>query len=1088
MSQLGQLISVVTGVTSLTGDSGGALSGALKIKGGSNITTAAAGTDITVNVSGTTNHAIQLGNVGGSLSSLGVGATGTVLTGVTGADPAFSASPTVTTMYAGTFDTNVAAAAVTLSGTTLSADGTDVDININITAKGAGKVIIDDLQLTTDLAVTEGGTGVSTLLDHGLLVGSGAAAIDSVAVGATGTILQGVTANDPTWSTATYPSTVTKGDVLVASANNVVGVVNDVVNAGYLLTANVGAAPTFQAPPAGVTYASDAETIAGTVTNKAVAPSNLKAKLGTQTIHALPIGASDSAALGWLAVGTTGKYLRAATTADPGWSTLTLPDTVTKGDVLVASADNVVDIVAGATTAGWVLTANGALSAPTFQAPAADGITSVSGTANQITASTLAGAVTLSTPATFIAPGTIASTTTNTAGTNLISTAGDLLLPASNGATTQGSIRLNNICFLTSGWTTDNVLIGYEAGLPSNTTHSRGTFIGYRAGKFAAINSWPTNGGGTDNVGVGYNAMGLGGGGGGNANVSNNTAVGSYALAYSAWNSGNNTAVGYKAGYTGGKDVSGNTFVGYQAGMNFNYTFGGKCTAVGYRAGENWNNAGAGYNIALGESVLGVAGEANVMRLGCPFITSYGITTTYVAGIYNTAVGATAGVVLSDSSHQLGGLAGAANTILIGGTKPSFTGSPTVSGTITGNAISSTTTVTAGTDLISTAGNLKLPTSSSTVGQIQINSKRWLHAIGHEENVYVGNLAGNVAGGGKYNTIVGSQSGQALTNAGGGSEGNSNVILGHSSLNSATSGMLNCVTGTYGLRNVTSGNMNLALGCYTIGQALITGNYNVLIGHSDHSVGAVYYGAGYGYTGAESSNICIGASGTAGESNKIRIGTQGNGNCQQDALYIAGAYGVTPAGTLNIALVDSNGQFGSVVSLAVAQGGTGANSLTDHGILLGSGTGAITPLGVASDGQLAIGSTGADPVLATITAGANVTVTNGAGSITVASSINTVNDQTDSYQLVAGDAGKFITMTKGSANTLTVPKDATVNFAVGTYITVYQGGAGVTTIAPEDGTIVINSVAGNLDISAQYGVAKLHKIAANSWVAYGDLA
>ena len=47
-------------------------------------------------------------------------------------------------------------------------------------------------------------------------------------------------------------------------------------------------------------------------------------------------------------------------------------------------------------------------------------------------------------------------------------------------------------------------------------------------------------------------------------------------------------------------------------------------------------------------------------------------------------------------------------------------------------------------------------------------------------------------------------------------------------------------------------------------------------------------------------------------------------------------------------------------------------------------------------------------------------------------------------------------------------------------------GAGVTTIAPEDGTIVINSVAGNLDISAQYGVAKLQKIAANLWVAFGD--
>jgi hypothetical protein len=42
------------------------------------------------------------------------------------------------TVNATTFDTDVAAAGVTLSGTTLAADGTDAAININITPKGAG--------------------------------------------------------------------------------------------------------------------------------------------------------------------------------------------------------------------------------------------------------------------------------------------------------------------------------------------------------------------------------------------------------------------------------------------------------------------------------------------------------------------------------------------------------------------------------------------------------------------------------------------------------------------------------------------------------------------------------------------------------------------------------------------------------------------------------------------------------------------------------------------------------------------------------------------------------------------------------------
>lgn len=42
------------------------------------------------------------------------------------------------TVNGASFDTDVAAAGVTLSGTTLAADGTDTDININITPKGSG--------------------------------------------------------------------------------------------------------------------------------------------------------------------------------------------------------------------------------------------------------------------------------------------------------------------------------------------------------------------------------------------------------------------------------------------------------------------------------------------------------------------------------------------------------------------------------------------------------------------------------------------------------------------------------------------------------------------------------------------------------------------------------------------------------------------------------------------------------------------------------------------------------------------------------------------------------------------------------------
>jgi hypothetical protein len=82
---------------------------------------------------------------------------------------------------------------------------------------------------------------------------------------------------------------------------------------------------------------------------------------------------------------------------------------------------------------------------------------------------------------------------------------------------------------------------------------------------------------------------------------------------------------------------------------------------------------------------------------------------------------------------------------------------------------------------------------------------------------------------------------------------------------------------------------------------------------------------------------------------------------------------------------DSDKKLTSIaLPLIVSKGGTGATTLTDHSILLGSGTSAITALGAATNGQLPIGSTGADPVLAGITGTGNqITVTNGAGTITL---------------------------------------------------------------------------------------------------------
>ena len=55
-----------------------------------------------------------------------------------------NSDPTFNSVKALTFDTNVAAAGVTLVGTTLSADGTDTNIDINVTPKGTGAVVGSD--------------------------------------------------------------------------------------------------------------------------------------------------------------------------------------------------------------------------------------------------------------------------------------------------------------------------------------------------------------------------------------------------------------------------------------------------------------------------------------------------------------------------------------------------------------------------------------------------------------------------------------------------------------------------------------------------------------------------------------------------------------------------------------------------------------------------------------------------------------------------------------------------------------------------------------------------------------------------------
>ena len=100
-----------------------------------------------------------------------------------------------------------------------------------------------------------------------------------------------------------------------------------------------------------------------------------------------------------------------------------------------------------------------------------------------------------------------------------------------------------------------------------------------------------------------------------------------------------------------------------------------------------------------------------------------------------------------------------------------------------------------------------------------------------------------------------------------------------------------------------------------------------------------------------------------------------------------------------------------------------------------------------------------------------------------------LNAQTGtSYTLALTDRSKMVTLTNAAAITLNVNTDAAVNFAIGSQILLYQGGAGQVTIAATTpGTTSIRSQGSKLKIQGQYGVAGLVKVAANEWVAFGNL-
>jgi hypothetical protein len=174
----------------------------------------------------------------------------------------------------GTFGSTPNADGLTLSGSTLNMEPADATNpgGVSIAAQsfaGVKTFVSAPILPLTGVLQGNGASAVTnvTVTENGVVVGAASDSITSTSVGSTGQVLQGNTGAAPTYSTATYPSTTTANQILYSSATNTVAGLATAINGvlvtdnaagvpsilansgtpGYVLTANSGAPPSWQA-------------------------------------------------------------------------------------------------------------------------------------------------------------------------------------------------------------------------------------------------------------------------------------------------------------------------------------------------------------------------------------------------------------------------------------------------------------------------------------------------------------------------------------------------------------------------------------------------------------------------------------------------------------------------------------------------------------------------------------------------------------------------------------------------------------------------------------------------------------------------
>jgi len=396
--------SLVTSAETLTGNSGPPIApvlGNINTIGTGSITISGAGNTLTTQLTGLTNHDVLVGAGTATITSVSPSTAGFVLTsnGV-GADPSFQAA-------------SASGAITTITG---NSGGAEVPLAGNFNIVGSGSITVAGSANTETVQLTG-------LTAHNILLGEGTATVGLVAPTAnTGAVLQNNAGADPTYSTATYPSTTTINQLLYSSAANVVsglatgnnGVL--ITNAmgvpsllpdgttGQFLTATTGSPPSWTTvAPGGVS------SVTGTANQILASPTTGAVVLSlvgpytpaTYTAHGVLLGEGTSSIVAVAPNATSGlPLISQGSTSDPAFGTAVVAGggtgaiTLTSNGVLLGNGTSAVTATTAGTT-GQVLTGVTG-SAPTFQSPAASSIsiTGDSGGALSGAAFTLTGGTT----------------------------------------------------------------------------------------------------------------------------------------------------------------------------------------------------------------------------------------------------------------------------------------------------------------------------------------------------------------------------------------------------------------------------------------------------------------------------------------------------------------------------------------------------------------------------------------------------------------------------------------------------------------------------------------------------------------------